>query len=96
MKAELLVEDYVTSVSEELGITKKAAREVIKEFLSQWAQNTSNGVESKFVGVGKTTIRDVKAAERRNPKTGEPVFVDAHQKAKFDFSGKIKNALRGL
>lgn len=92
----LKVEDYVASVSEALGKTKKETREVIKEFLTQWADNTKSGVQSQFVGVGKTEIRDVEASQKRNPRTGEPVFVEAHQKAKFNFSGKIKDSLRGI
>lgn len=89
-------EDYVVSVSAALGTTKKATREIIKEFLSQFAANTSNGVASQFSGVGKTEIRNVEASMKRNPKTGEQVEVEAHQKAKFQFSGKVRNALRGL
>lgn len=89
-------EDYVVSVSKSLGVTKKAAREVIKEFLHQFAENTSNGVASAFSGLGKTEIRDVEASVKRNPKTGESVDVEAHQKPKFQFSGKVRNALRGL
>jgi nucleoid DNA-binding protein len=89
-------EDYVVSVSKELGITKKAAREVIKTFLGQLAANTSNGIGSQFSGLGKVEIRDVEASQKRNPRTGEPVEVEAHQKPKFQFSGKVKNALRGI
>jgi nucleoid DNA-binding protein len=96
MSNQLKTEDYVVSVSKSLGITKKAAREVIKEFLAQFAANTSNGISSQFSGVGKTEIRDVEASMKRNPRTGEPVEVEAHQKPKFQFSGKVKNALRGI
>lgn len=97
MKSQTLkVEDYVASVAEATGNTKKAAREIIKEFLSQWAGNTANGVPSHFVGVGKTEIRSVEGSEKRNPRTGEKVFVEAHQKPRFQFAGKIKDSLRGL
>ena len=89
-------EDYVVSVSKALGKTKKETREIIKEFLSQFAENTSNGVGSAFSGLGKVEIRDVDASVKRNPKTGEQVEVEAHQKPKFQFSGKVRNALRGL
>ncbi len=91
----LKTEDYVASVAEEVGMTKKDTRTVIKEFLSQVANNTAAGIESQFVGFGKIEIRDVEASTKRNPRTGEPVEVDAHQKPKFDFSGKIKDALKG-
>lgn len=89
-------EDYVVSVAASLGTTKKATREIIKEFLSQLAENTSNGVPSAFSGLGKVDIRDVEAKMARNPKTGEQVEVEAHQKPKFHFSGKVRNRLRGL
>lgn len=89
-------EDYVSSVAEATGKTKKDVRLVIKEFLSQAGDNTKNGLESHFVGFGKIEIRDADAAIRRNPKTGEPVEVEAHRKPKFSFSGKIKNELRSL
>jgi DNA-binding protein HU-beta len=96
MSKVMKTEDYVVSVSKALGVTKKAAREVIKEFLAQFAENTSNGIGSAFSGLGKTEIRDVEASVKRNPKTGEQVEVEAHQKPKFQFSGKVRNALRGL
>lgn len=89
-------EDYVVSVAKELGTTKKAAREVIKTFLSQLAANTASGKPSAFSGVGKIEIRDVEASTKRNPKTGEAVEVEAHQKPKFSFSGKVRNQLRGI
>lgn len=92
----LKTEDYVVSVSKALGETKKQTREVIKEFLSQFAANTAAGVPSAFSGLGKTEIRNVDASTKRNPKTGESVEVEAHQKPKFQFSGKVRNALRGL
>lgn len=96
MSKQLKTEDYVVSVSKELGITKKAAREVIKSFLGQLASNTAAGIPSGFSGLGKVEIREVEASQRRNPRTGEPVEVEAHQKPKFQFSGKVKNALRGV
>lgn len=95
MTNKLMTEDYVVSVAAELGITKKAARQVIKTFLSQVAANTSNGVGSQFSGFGKIEIRDVEASIKRNPKTGESVEVEAHQKPKFQFSGKVRSSLRG-
>jgi len=96
MAKTMKTEDYVVSVAAALGKTKKETREVIKEFLSQLAENTSAGNGSAFSGVGKVEIRDVEASTKRNPATGEPVEVEAHKKAKFTFSGKVRNALRGI
>jgi nucleoid DNA-binding protein len=96
MANTMKTEDYVVSVSKALGKTKKETREIIKEFLAQFAENTSNGVGSAFSGVGKTEIREVSASIKRNPRTGDSVEVEAHQKPKFHFSGKVRNALRGL
>lgn len=95
MTKSLKVEQYVASVATATGHTKKDTREIIKEFLTQWGDNTAKGIPSQFSGVGKTVIRDVEASTKRNPATGEQVQVDAHQKPKFVFSGKVKNVLRG-
>jgi DNA-binding protein HU-beta len=95
-KNSLKVEDYVDSVAKATGNTKKAAREVIKEFLSQVGENTKSGRATQLVGLGKIEIREVAASKKRNPRTGEPAFVEAHQKPKFSFSGKIRNFLRGI
>lgn len=92
----LKTEDYVVSVAASLGATKKLTREVIKEFLKQFADNTSAGKPSAFSGLGKVEIREADARTARNPKTGEQVEVEAHQKPKFTFSGKVRNTLRGL
>jgi DNA-binding protein HU-beta len=92
----LKVEDYVDAVAKSTGTTKKAAREVIKEFLSQVAENTVAGKTTQLVGLGKISIREVEAATKRNPRTGQPAFVEAHRKPKFGFSGKIRNKLRGI
>lgn len=96
MSNNLKVEDYVSSVAAATGMTKKDTRIVLKEFLAQAGANTKAGIESHFVGFGKIEIRDVQASIKRNPRTGEPVEVEAHRKPKFDFSGKVKDALRGL
>lgn len=96
MSNVMKTEDYVVSVAAALGKTKKETREILKEFLSQLAENTSTGVGSAFSGLGKVEIREVEASIKRNPKTGEQVEVEAHQKPKFQFSGKVRNALRGI
>lgn len=96
MAKVMKTEDYVVSVSKALGKTKKETREIVKEFLNQFAENTAAGVASAFSGLGKTEIREVEASIKRNPKTGEQVEVEAHQKPKFQFSGKVRNALRGI
>lgn len=94
--SSLKVEDYVDSVAKATGNTKKATREIVKEFLNQVGENTKSGVATQLVGLGKISIREVAASTKRNPRTGQPAFVDAHQKPKFQFSGKIRNVLRGL
>lgn len=94
--ASLKTEDYVVSVSIATGNTKKDTRIILKEFIAQIVGNTKTGLPSQFVGLGKIEINDVKAAEKRNPKTGQKVQVEAHQKPKFKFSGKVRNSLRGL
>jgi nucleoid DNA-binding protein len=94
--ASLKTEDYVVTVAAALGKTKKETREIIKEFLSQATENTKAGLPSQFVGLGKIEIHEVDGSEKRNPKSGQKVWVDAHQKPRFKFSGKVRNVLRGI
>lgn len=92
----LRLEDYVVSVSESLGKTKKETREILAEFKRQLISNTASGHESQISGLGTFGIKNVEAATKRNPSTGEPVFVEAHKRPKFKFSNKIKEELKTL
>lgn len=82
------------AVYEKIGGTKKSAEEVVDLVFDTIARELKNGGEVTIAGFGSFAVKERKAREARNPRTGETVHVPAIKAPKFRPGKALKEAVR--
>ncbi|OYD86811.1 DNA-binding protein [Nostoc sp. 'Peltigera membranacea cyanobiont' 213] len=80
--------ELVDAVAAKTNITKKQADEVISAFLSVVTEAVANGEKVTLIGFGSFERRDRSEREGRNPKTNEPMTIQATKVPAFS-AGKL-------
>jgi len=88
-KAEL-----VEAVSDKTGITKKQAGNVIDAITDTVKETLSKGERITLVDFGTFQVRQRKAREGRNPRTGKKLEIPAKKVPKFKAGKKLREAVR--
>lgn len=85
--------DLVEQIAEAIGpgVTKKDCAAVVDAFLSAVRQALANGEHIEIRGFGTFKVRHRKARLARNPRTGEPVRVEARAVPVFKPSKSFRN-----
>lgn len=73
-----------------LGISKREAREVIDAFFDEITESLERGDNVKLSGFGNFKIRDKNARPGRNPKTGKEVEISARRVVTFRAGQKLR------
>ncbi len=88
-KAEL-----VKVVSDETGITKKDAGNVVNAITESIADALSNGEKVTLVGFGTFQVMERKARRGVNPQTGEKIQISAKKVPKFKVGKGLREKVR--
>lgn len=85
--------DLVAHMADQAGITKRSAQVALEAVLDQLSMTLEE--EGHFVLTGVGTFEVVKRPKRiaRNPQTGEPVTVPAHNAVRFKAAKALKEAV---
>lgn len=75
---------------EQLGLNKREAKDFIDEFFELITQRVAQGKDVKISGFGNFQVRTKQARPGRNPRTGEPVLVEARRTVTFHASNLLK------
>ncbi len=86
--------EFIASIAEKGGMTKKAAGETVNLVLDAITDALTQGEEVALAGFGKFSVVEVEARERRNPVTGETFMAEAHKAPKFKFASNVKAEVR--
>ena len=86
-------QELVSVVAEKTGFTKKDLTLVLEEFLGTMTDALVEGNEVSLFGFGKFVVSEKAETTARNPKTGLPVIVKAHNVVRFKPSSNLKNEL---
>ena len=78
---------------EQLGLNKREAKDFIEEFFELITQQVAQGQDVKISGFGNFQIRTKQARPGRNPRTGEPVMVEARRAVTFHASNSLKSEI---
>lgn len=86
-------QELIAKAAEAEGITKAQAQRVIEFVTETIKDEVAAGRPFTVVGLG--TFKQVHKAEKsgRNPKTGEPLTIPAHNSVHFSASKAFKDAL---
>ncbi len=80
----------VRSLSNELGLSRKDAREMVDLFIEELVASLAAGEQVKLSGFGNFDLRDKKKRPGRNPKTGESVPIPARRVVTFRAGNTLK------
>jgi len=80
----------IAALSEKENLSEKRATEIINFVFSEFAHALKNGGRIEIRGFGSFSVRDYRAYEGRNPKTGEKAPVGAKRLPFFKVGRDLK------
>ena len=82
--------DVAERLFQEIGITKRDAKEIVELFFNQISSALENGQQVKLSGFGNFELHDKNERPGRNPKTGEEIPVSARRVVTFHSGQKLR------
>lgn len=80
-------------ISTNNGLSKKAANEILADFVSLLAKNLKKGNKIRIPDFGILQVRKRPARLGRNPATGEQIKIKASKKVAFRAAKSLKEAV---
>ena len=85
--------DIVKKLSENMNLKKKIAEEVIDTIFDSMKESLINGNKVEIRGFGTFKVKNYKAYEGRNPRTGEIINVQPKKLPFFKIGKELKEKL---
>lgn len=82
--------DIAQKLYEELGLSKREAKDFVELFFEQIVQKLESGEVMHLSGFGNFDLRDKVARPGRNPRTGDEATVSARRVVTFKAGHKLK------
>ena len=80
---------------EHIGLNKRESKDMIDAFFDLIAERLVEGEDVKISGFGNFQIRVKAPRPGRNPRTGEPIPIEARRAVTFHASHKLKEQIQG-
>jgi len=93
-KADLANSVWELHSKKGVDVSKKHAEEVLDFIFDSITQSLVKGEEVSIAGFGTFAVRQRKARQARNPRTGETVQVSASRVPKFRAGKALKEAIK--
>ena len=87
--------ELIAAVAEKEELSKKDAEKAVKAFTDAVTEELVKGGKVQLVGFGNFEVTERAARVARNPKTGEPMNVEASKTPKFKAGKALKDAVNG-
>ena len=87
--------DLVDSVASEAEISKRTASHIVELILREITGALRNGERVALTPFGSFVVRQRRAREGRNPKSGEKIKIPARKVAAFVAGRSLKEAVSG-
>ncbi len=85
--------ELITAVAEKSGLTKKDTEKILKAFTEIVTEELKKGGKVQMVGFGTFEVSERAARDGRNPRTGEPMPIEASRAPKFKAGKALKDAI---
>ncbi len=85
--------DLISSVTDSSGLSKSDASNAVEAVFDAIKESLSKGDEVRLVGFGTFSVARRKASTGRNPRTGEPMTINASNQPKFKAGKGLKDAV---
>lgn len=79
---------------EQIGFNKRESKDIVDAFFEVISDSLVKGQDVKLSGFGNFQIRTKAPRPGRNPRTGEPVAIEARRVVTFHASPKLKEAVQ--
>ncbi|MDO9157896.1 MAG: integration host factor subunit alpha [Burkholderiaceae bacterium] len=80
---------------DQIGLNKREAKDMVEAFFELITDSVVNGQDVKITGFGNFQVRTKASRPGRNPRTGEPVPIEARRVVTFHASPKLKEQVQG-
>ena len=80
---------------EQIGLNKRESKDMIDAFFDLVSGSLVEGKDVKVSGFGNFQIRTKAPRPGRNPRTGEPIPIQARRVVTFHASHKLKDLIQG-
>lgn len=87
--------DLVDSVASEADLSKRAASHIVELILSEVTHALQKGERVALTPFGSFVVRQRRAREGRNPKSGEKIKIPARKVPAFVAGRSLKDAVNG-
>ena len=85
--------ELVSNVAESVGITKTEAVKAVDAVFESIVNALKEEGEVRLVGFGTFSVVERAASQGRNPRTGEPITINASKQPKFKAGKGLKDAV---
>lgn len=85
--------ELIAAVAEKAELSKKDAEKAVKALTDVVTEELVKGEKVQLVGFGTFEVSSRSARTARNPKTGEPMNVEASKSPKFKAGKGLKDAV---
>jgi integration host factor subunit alpha len=79
---------------EQIGLNKRESKDMIDAFFDLIINSLVDGDDVKITGFGNFQIRTKAPRPGRNPRTGEPIPIEARRVVTFHASQKLKELIQ--
>lgn len=83
--------DIAENLVEEVGLSKKDAKDLVESFFDAVRETLIQGEQVKLSGFGNFEVREKSQRPGRNPKTGEEIPITARTVVTFRPGQKLKS-----
>jgi DNA-binding protein HU-beta len=87
--------DLVDAVANEFELSKRLSGEILDLVLEEIKSALQSGAKVQLIPFGSFLVRDRKAREGRNPKTGAKIKIPARRVPAFSAGKGLKDAVAG-
>ena len=80
---------------DQIGLNKRESKDMVEAFFDLVTDSLVRGDDVKISGFGNFQIRTKAPRPGRNPRTGEPVAIEARRVVTFHASPMLKDSVQG-
>lgn len=85
----------IAAVVDQAQLTTKDAKKAVEAVFSTISDSLTKGDKVRIIGFGTFEVRDRKGREGRNPRTNEPIQIEASKTPAFKAGKQLKNLVNG-
>ena len=85
--------ELIEAVASKSGLTKADAERAFKAFIETITDTLKSGDQVTMIGFGTFLVRERKARQGRNPRTGETIQIKAAKNPAFKAGKALKDAV---